>query len=749
VSDSTAAKTATENPLLAVQDFPLYNEVTAEHVMPGMKALIEEAETALAALEARLVANNYEIRCTELLADLERMSDRVGRAWGVVNHLKAVRDNEALRNAVESVQPLVVTFNLKTSQSEAVYKAFKAIKESTAFADLTAAQKRIVENEIRDAQLSGVALEGEKKTRFNIIQQDLAKLSTTFSNNVLDSTKTFTVRITEQAEVAGLPASALGLASQTAVSKGDVSSTPENGPWIFTLDAPSFLPVQQHAKNRALREMMYEKYITRASEQTVAKEAKTGEIISSVMSGQAGKRQGIGMLWKRVAQKLGMSKGKSLDNTPVIDQILALRQERAQLLGMRHHADVSTASKMATFEGAMKLMDDLREKSYASAVQEMEELKAFAKKQGFEEQLMPWDMTFYAERMREELYSYQEEDLRPYFSLPRVLDGLFSLVTRLFDVEIVAADGKAPVWNKDVRFFQINRNGEPAAYFYLDPYSRPEEKRGGAWMDECASRSSTMATAGQAVRLPIAHMVCNQSPPVGDKPSLMTFREVETLFHEIGHALQHMLTTQEEGLVAGIRGVEWDAVETPSQFMENWCYDKATVDKMAVHYETGETIPEELWNKVKAAKNYRAGSMMLRQLQFSVTDLQLHSNFQPGGDSSVHDLYKKVAATYQVQKPMEYDRFLCGFSHIFAGGYSAGYYSYKWAEVLSADCFAAFEEAGLDNEEKVRETGVKFRDTILAMGGGAAAPEVFKQFRGRDPTPDALLRHSGLVVASR
>jgi oligopeptidase A len=267
-------------------------------------------------------------------------------------------------------------------------------------------------------------------------------------------------------------------------------------------------------------------------------------------------------------------------------------------------------------------------------------------------------------------------------------------------------------------------------------------------MDECASRSKTMATAGKNLRLPIAHMVCNQSPPVGDKPSLMTFREVETLFHEIGHALQHMLTTQDEGLVAGIRGVEWDAVETPSQFMENWCYDKATVDKMAVHYQTGQGIPAELWDKVKAAKNYRAGSMMLRQLQFSVTDLQLHSDFQPGGATTVHDVYKTVAKTYQVQDPMEYDRFLCGFSHIFAGGYSAGYYSYKWAEVLSADCFAAFEEAGLENEDKVKETGTRFRDTILAMGGGAAAPEVFKQFRGRDPTPDALLRHSGLAVAA-
>lgn len=464
--------TVSVNPLLAIDEtFPLYDAVKAEHVLPGMKTLIEDAEAALASLEARLARSDYKIECTQLLADLERMSDRIGRAWGVVNHLKGVKDTEALRNAVEAVQPMVVTFNLKTSQSEAVYKAFKAIKESHAFAGLSAAQKRIVENEIRDAQLSGVALEGEKKARFNAIQQELAKLSTTFSNNVLDSTKAFSVRITDKEQVAGLPASALGLSSQTAVSKGDKDSTPETGPWIFTLDAPSFLAVQQHAKNRELRETMYEKYITRASEKSMAKEPTTGDILGSVKSGQVGKRQGIGMLFKRFTQKLGMGKAKSLDNTPVIDKILELRHERAQLLGMRHHADVSTASKMATFEGAMKLMEDLREKSYDAAVKEVEQLQAFANKQGFKGELKPWDMTYYAERQREMLYSYQEEDLRPYFSLPRVLDGLFALVTRLFDVEIVAADGKAPVWNKDVRFFQINRNGQPAAYFYLDPYS--------------------------------------------------------------------------------------------------------------------------------------------------------------------------------------------------------------------------------------------------------------------------------------
>jgi oligopeptidase A len=357
-------------------------------------------------------------------------------------------------------------------------------------------------------------------------------------------------------------------------------------------------------------------------------------------------------------------------------------------------------------------------------------------------------VSFWAERLKESKYEITDEELRPYFALPNVLEGLFALARRLFGVDIEAADGEVPVWHEDVRFFRLKKDGKTKAYFYFDPYSRPAEKRGGAWMDEVCGQSRLFAVDGESVRLPVAHMVCNQTPPVGDKPSLMTFREVETLFHEAGHALQHMLTEQTEGLVAGIRGVEWDAVELPSQMMENWCYDRKTLYSFAKHFETGEALPEDLYQRLLAAKNFRSGSMTLRQLHFACTDLELHSRFTPGGEETIFDRERKVAERTTVMPPLSEDRFLCGFSHIFAGGYSAAYYSYKWSEVLSADSFAAFEDAGLDNEDAVQETGRRFRDTVLALGGGRAPAEVFKDFRGREPSVEPLLRHNGLIPSA-
>jgi len=704
-----------ENPVLSCPVFPRFDAIKAEHVVPGIKKLIGDNEKMLSDLEEELKSKDYKMDVLALIEKLEVLGDELGRSWGAIKHLESTKDNEALRKAVEETQPELVKFNMKVSQSEPIYKAFKLIKDSPQYASLSVARKRIVDSNLLEAELAGIALEGEKKERFNQIQQELAALSTQFSNNVLDCTKAFTVRLTTKEEVAGLPESALGLGAQTAKTKGDADATADAGPWVFTLDAPSFLPVMKHAKDRKLREKLYFAYNTRASE-------------------SSGSRP---------------EGGKSLDNSEVIKQILSLKQEKAALLGKRHFADVSTATKMATLESAMELMEKLRASSYAPAEKELKDLQEFAAKQGFSEELKPWDVTFYAERQLEAEYAFNEEELRPYFALPRVLEGLFGLAKRLFDVDVVKADVTVPVWDPEVQFWQINRDGKPVAYFYLDPYSRPAEKRGGAWMDEVAGRSTVLADKAGGVRLPVAHMVCNQSPPVGGAPSLMTFREVETLFHEFGHALQHMLTTQTEGLVAGIRGVEWDAVEQPSQFMENWCYDKATIDKMAVHYETGEKIPEELWTKIKDSKNFRSASMMLRQLHFAVLDLTLHSSFDPAtADSkSVHDVCQEVAEKYLVQPPMDYDRFLCGFGHIFAGGYAAGYYSYKWAEVLSADCFGAFEEAGLEDDSAVQATGRRFRDTILAKGGGMAPAQVFEEFRGRAPEPEALLRHSGLAAA--
>lgn len=689
-----------ENPLLQEGPFPRFDAVEPKHVCPGMRALLQQLENDLAELE-RTVQPTWP----GLVEPLEKIVDRLTVVWGVVNHIKSVKDSEDLRSAIEEVQPEKVTFQLRLGQSKPIFNAFKAIQESPLWETLSEAQKRIVEVEIKEATLNGVALEGDAKERFNEIQQELEKLSLKFNENVLDATKSFEKLITDKKDIEGLPPTALGLAAQTAASKGHEGATAENGPWIITLDIPSYLPVAQHARNRSLREELYRAYVTRAS---------TGK----------------------------------LDNTPIIDQILRLRLERAKLLGYSNYAEVSMAMKMATVEKAEELLEKIRSASWDSAVQDLEDLKIFAKEQHAEEanDMCHWDISFWSERLREAKYDINEEELRPFFSLPKVMESLFALAKTLFEIDIEPVDGLAPVWNKDVRFYAVkDLSGSPVAYFYFDPYSRPSEKRGGAWMDEVFGRSRVLAQDGSSVRLPIAHMVCNQTPPVGDKPSLMTFREVETVFHEFGHALQHMLTKQDEGLVAGIRGVEWDAVELPSQFMENWCYHRDTLMGIAKHYKTGETLSEEIYLKLVAARTFRAASQNLRQIRFASSDLELHSKYVPGGSETIFDVDQRLAQRTQVVPPLQEDRFLCSFVHIFAGGYGAGYYSYKWAEVLSADAFSAFEDVGLENEKAVKETGKRFRDTILALGGGRPPLQVFMDFRGREPSTDPLLRHNGLL----
>ncbi|KAK3411839.1 hypothetical protein EUGRSUZ_I00594 [Eucalyptus grandis] len=640
------------NPLLRDFDFPPFDAVEARHVRPGVLALLKKLESDLEELE-----RTVEPSWPKLVEPLEKIVDRLTVVWGMINHLKAVKDTAELRAAIEEVQAEKVKFQLRLGQSKPIYNAFRALQESPDWNLLSDAQKRIVENQIKEAVLSGVALEDGKREEFNKIEQ------------------------------------------------GHENATPEDGPWVITLDAPSFMSVMQHARNRALREEIYRAYVTRAS---------SGDI----------------------------------DNTLIIDQILKLRLEKAKLLGYNNYAEVSMAMKMATVDKAEELLEKLRSASWDAAVQDMEDLKHFAKSQGAQESddLSHWDIKFWSERLRESKYDINEEELRPFFSLPKVTEGLFNLVRTLFGIEIEAADGLAPVWNSDVRFYCVkDSSGNPIAYFYFDPYSRPSEKRGGAWMDEVVARSRVLSPDGASTRLPIAHMVCNQMPPVGTKPSLMTFREVETVFHEFGHALQHMLTKQDEGLVAGIRGIEWDAVELPSQFMENWCYHRDTLMGIAKHYETGESLPEDVYRKVLAARTFRAGSLSLRQIRFASVDLQLHTKYVPGGPESVYDVDQRVSERTQVLPPLAEDRFLCGFSHIFAGGYAAGYYSYKWAEVLSADAFSAFEDAGLNDSKAVKETGQRFRETILALGGGKAPLQVFIEFRGREPSPEALLRHNGLL----
>ncbi|MBD2184463.1 M3 family metallopeptidase [Aerosakkonema funiforme] len=693
----------TENPLLIGKGLPPFETIKPDLVVPAFEKLLAKLDAELTNLEAQV-----EPTWSGLVEPLDRLKESLNWSWGVVSHLMGVKNSPELRQAYETVQPKVVQFYNKLSQSKPLYDAFKKLGESDRSYTLDPAQQRIVESAIKDAELSGVGLSGEQKERFNAIQLELAELGTKFSNHVLDATKAFSLTLTSIEEVDGLPPSLLSLAAQSARAEGEENATPENGPWRITLDLPSYGPFMQHSTRRDLREKLYKAFVSRAS---------SGE----------------------------------LDNKPAIDRILQLRKEKAALLGFNSYAELSLARKMApSVEAVEGLLEELRRVSYDAAAKDLAELKAYAAAKNVAEanDLKHWDISFWAERQREEKFAFNAEELRPYFPLPQVLDGLFSLAKRLFGVTITPADGTAPVWHEDVRYFQItDETGAPIAYFYLDPYSRPAEKRGGAWMDECIVRAKIMENGTTTTRLPVAYLVCNQTPPVDGKPSLMTFGEVETLFHEFGHGLQHMLTKVDYPDASGINNIEWDAVELPSQFMENWCYHRETLFGMAKHYETGETLPEHYYQKLLAARNYMSGSAMLRQLHFAIVDLELHHRYQPGGDETPADVRSRIAKTTTVLAPLPEDAFLCAFGHIFAGGYAAGYYSYKWAEVLSADAFSAFEEAGLEDEKALIDTGIRFRDTVLALGGSKHPMDVFKSFRGREPSTVALLRHNGLVAA--
>ncbi len=694
----------TENPLLIGKGLPPFDAIQPDHVVPAMTQLLAELEQELTQLEA-IVQPTW----SSVVEAAERLDDRLSWSWFIVMHLMAVKNSPELRQAHETIQPQVVQFSNRFSQSRPLYDAIKALRHSAEWDTLEQAQQRVVEASIRNAELSGVGLDGEAKERFNQIQTRLAELSSRFSNNVLDATKAFQLLLTTPEDVAGLPSSLLNLAAQSAIAAGHEAATPEAGPWLITLDYPSYLPFLQHSQRRDHRETVYLAAISRAS---------SGDF----------------------------------DNTALVEEILALRQEKAALLGFPSYAELSLASKMAPNVAAVEgLLEELRQASYGAALKELDDLKAFAANNDAPEatDLKHWDMAFWSERRREALFDFKAEELRPYFPLPQVLDGLFGLVKRLFGITVTPADGLAPIWHPDVRYFQVaDESGAPIAYFCLDPYSRPAEKRGGAWMADCIGRAKLIEDGVSKTRLPVAYLICNQTPPVGDQPSLMTFAEVETLFHEFGHGLQHMLTTVDYASAAGGKNVEWDAIELPSQFMENWCYDRPTLFGMARHYETGEPLPEHYYQKLLAAKNYMSGSAMLRQLHFSYVDIELHHRYQPGGAETPADVRKRIAQTTTVIPPLPEDAFLCAFSHIFAGGYAAGYYSYKWAEVLSADAFAAFEDAGLDNETAVATTGRRYRDTVLALGGSQHPMEVFKAFRGREPSTVALIRHSGLAKAS-
>ncbi len=688
------------NPLHRFGTLPRFDLIAPEHVEGGIRALIESLSGELEELEA-----NLEPTWAGLIEPLESMGERLGYAWGLVGHLTGVKNSDALRDAHAAVQGELVVFGLKQAQSRPIFEGLEALQAGPTFSSLELPQRRIVENLLREARHSGVGLAEQERARFNEIAAELALLGTTFSNHVLDATNAFSLMLTSPDEVGGLPESLMAVAAQYARSHGEEEATAENGPWRITLDAPVLIPFLEHGIHRGRREELYRAYVTRASH---------GEF----------------------------------DNTIVIESILALRHELAGLLGFANYAELSIDSKMAASISEVDgLLESLRSASISAAQDDLETLRSFASGKAAEsgaasqvDELKLWDVAFYAERLREARFDYSEEALRPYFPLPNVLDGLFALAQRLFGISIVSADGETSVWHPDVRFFRVlGERGDPVAAFYLDPYTRSSEKRGGAWMDECLGRN------GRTSGLPVAYLVCNQTPPVGDKPSLMSFDEVLTLFHEFGHGLQHMLTRVDYSLASGIRNIEWDAVELPSQFMENWCYHKETLLGLSKHFETGERLPVELFDKITAARTYRAASQMLRQLYFSSLDLALHASDLKEAGEDIFSVQRRLAETMTVMPPLPADRFLCSFGHIFAGGYAAGYYSYKWAEVLSADAFSAFEEAGLENSSAVAEAGRRFRDTVLSLGGGTPPMDVFKAFRGREPSPAALLRHCGLV----
>ena len=699
--------------LLRGEGLPRFDAIDADQVDREIPTLLstlsEELESLESTLEQRL-NDPAPLTWDALMSPLHTLGERLNWSWGVVSHLTSVRNTPELREAHARQQPEVVRFSNRVGQSQIIHKALSRLLSDPA-QPLDATQKRILDAELLSMQHRGVGLEGEEQAAFNRTSERLAALSTNFSNHVLDATQKWNLVIHERDQLRGVPERALDILAAAAAEAGDTAadgsaSSAAHGPWRLGLDMPRYLPVITHAQDRELRETLYKAHVSRAS---------TGD----------------------------------LDNAPLIEEILQLRREQAVRLGYSNWAELSLASKMADDVPAVEtLLEELRSSAMPVAQKELTELRACAANRGAAEadDLAPWDVSHWAEQLRRERFDLDQEALRPWFPLPRVLDGLFGLCERLFGIRIEAADGEAPVWHEDVRFFRVlDRDNAPLAAFYLDPFSRPASKRGGAWMNECLSRSRDR---NGAPVLPVAYLICNQTPPAGDTPSLMSFEEVETLFHEFGHGLQHMLTTVEEPEAAGISNVEWDAVELPSQFMENWCLDHATLMGMARHWQTGEPLPEAEFNKLRSSRTFNAGLATLRQVHFALSDLRLHSQWTPELGVSPDELRREIATTTTVMDPIPEDQFLCAFGHIFAGGYSAGYYSYKWAEVLSADAFSAFEEVGLDQEDQVRETGARFRDTVLSLGGSRSPAEVFEAFRGRPASTEALIRHSGLVAAA-
>jgi len=676
------------NPLLSSAELPAFSKIKPEHIQPAVEQAIAKCRDTIEAL----LAKNSQYTWDNLIEPLEDVDDELGNIWSPISHINSVISSDELRDAHDACLPLLSDYGTYVGQHQGLYQAYKSIHGSAEFSQLTQEQKMLIEQSLRDFELSGIGLDDKQKVRYGEMVKRLSELTSNFSNQLLDATEAWTKLITTEAELVGLPESAIAAAKAMAAAK-------EQQGWLFSLDFPSYLPVMTYSENRELREECYRAFVTRASDQ-------------------------------------GPNAGE-FDNTNNMNEIVALRHELANLLGFASYADKSLATKMAQDPAqVLGFLNELGERSKDQAATELAELRAFAKEHYNVTEMVSWDLSFYAEKLQQYKYQVSQEMLRPYFPENKVLSGLFYTVNRLFGLTISEQQG-VDTWHKDVRFFNIyDAENVHRGSFYLDLYAR-SGKRGGAWMDDCRGRRMTRS----GLQKPVAYLTCNFNGPIDGKPALFTHDEVTTLFHEFGHGIHHMLTKVDVGGVSGINGVPWDAVELPSQFMENWCWQEEALAEISGHYETGEPLPKALLDKMLAAKNFHSGLMMARQLELSLFDFRMHHEFDPAKGVDIQGILDEVRSQIAVLTPPSFNRFQHGFAHIFAGGYAAGYYSYKWAEVLSADAFSRFEAEGIFNSE----TGKSFLNNILEMGGSEEPMELFKRFMGREPNTDALLRHSGIA----
>ncbi len=695
------------NPLLDFSGLPHFAEIQVEYITPAMNALLKENRALLEQIRNDPSTPTWQ----NFVQPVVDANERLSRAWGQVSHLNAVMNNPQLREAYNENLPLITQFYAELSQDLKLFEKFKQLRNSAEFDRLTDARKKIVDDELRDFRLGGAELSVEKKKRFLEIQEALSKLSSKFNDNLLDATNAYNLYIDDKETLKGIPDDVLQMAQEQAVTEGKTG-------WKFTLHMPSYLPLMQYADNRELREKIYRAYVTRASELEI--ELKTER-----------------------------------DNMPIINNILKLRQEASILLGYSNYAEVSLATKMATSpQQVLDFLKQLADKARPHAEKDLRELREFAAKQLNLPDLQAWDLAYASEKLREERYAFSDQEVKQYFPENKVLEGMFHLVESLYGIRITKAPTERNIqtWHADVKFFDIhNASGQLIGQFYLDLYARPS-KRGGAWMDDAITRRriENKTNNQSAIQIPVAYLTCNFSAPVKAshhlRPALFTHAEVIVLFHEFGHGLHHLLTQVEDLSVSGINGVEWDAVELPSQFMENFCWEWSVLQGMTQHVESGKSLPRTLFDKMLKAKNFQSGMQMLRQIEFALFDMLIHCDFKPDAGKTVLQLLSEVRKEIAVIIPPDFNRFPNSFAHIFAGGYAAGYYSYKWAEVLSADAYSLFEETQIDGAVNAA-TGSKFIKEILAVGGSRPAMESFVAFRGREPDLQALLRHNGIVTA--